>query len=280
VIDVHCQEIVVGLDESDRGQDAVRLGELLARTTGAGLRVVRVSERAGREEAESLSAEVDALLGESVVDVEALPLAGDSPAQALHELAATRQRVGLIVLGSTHRAGLGRVLPGSVARRLLHGAPCAIAVAPRGYVAEEVRVIEIGYDASTEAEAALETAASLGGLAEATLRVIAVEPPPTGAALATPGAAGAVRASAAFDLEAELHARVSRLPAKLRPLPVFEHGDPARVLMARAEEGVDLLVVGSRGYGPLGVVLLGSVSVTVIENATCPVLVTPRSLTL
>jgi nucleotide-binding universal stress UspA family protein len=270
------EEIVVGFDGTERGHDALRLGELLAGTTGASLRVVRVFERAGREEAASLSAEVDAVLGESVVEAEPLPLAGGSPARALHELAATRPGVGLIVLGSTHRAGFGRVLPGSVARRLLHGAPCAIAVAPRGYVADELRVIEVCYDASAEAEAALETAAMLGRLARATLRVIAVDAPPTGAAVSTPGAPGAARVPAAVDLQAELHARVSRLPANLRALPVFERGDPARVLLARAEEGVDLMVVGSRGYGPLGVALLGSVSVAVIENATCPVLVTPR----
>jgi nucleotide-binding universal stress UspA family protein len=271
------EQIIVGLDESERGRDALRLGELFARTAGASLSVVRVSEGTGAEETERLSAEVDAVLGELVVEAEPLPLAGGSPARALHELAATRPGVGLIVLGSTHRAGFGRVLPGSVARRLLHGAPCAIAVAPRGYVADELRVIEVGYDASAEAEAALETAAALGELAKATLRVIAVDSPPTtGAAVSTPGTTGAARVPAAVDLQAELHAGVSRLPAKLRALPVFERGDPARVLLARAEEGVDLMVVGSRGYGPLGVVLLGSVSVAVIENATCPVLVTPR----
>jgi nucleotide-binding universal stress UspA family protein len=271
------EQIVVGLDESERGRDALRLGELFARTAGASLSVVRVSEGTGAEEAERLSAEVDTVLGESVVETEPLALAGGSPARALHELAATRPGVGLIVLGSTHRAGFGRVVPGSVARRLLHGAPCAIAVAPRGYVADELRVIEVGYDASAEAEAALETAAALGELAKATLRVIAVDAPTTGTAVSTPGVASVARVPEAFDLQAKLHAGVSRLPAKLRALPVFEHGNPAPVLLARAEEGVDLMVVGSRGYGPLGVVLLGSVSVAVIENATRPVLVTPRS---
>jgi nucleotide-binding universal stress UspA family protein len=143
-------------------------------------------------------------------------------------------------------------------------------------VAEELRVIEVGYDASAEAEAALETAAALGELSKATLRVIAVDAPTTGTAVSTPGVASMARVPEAFDLQAKLHAGVSRLPAKLRALQVFEHGNPAPVLLARAEEGVDLMVIGSRGYGPLGVVLLGSVSVAVIENATCPVLVTPR----
>jgi nucleotide-binding universal stress UspA family protein len=38
----------------------------------------------------------------------------------------------------------------------------------------------------------------------------------------------------------------------------------------------DLLVVGSRGYGPLGAVLLGSTSIPLARAARCPLLVTPR----
>jgi len=39
---------------------------------------------------------------------------------------------------------------------------------------------------------------------------------------------------------------------------------------------VDLLVCGSRGYGPLGSVLLGGVSRRLIHRAACPVVVVPR----
>ncbi len=37
-----------------------------------------------------------------------------------------------------------------------------------------------------------------------------------------------------------------------------------------------ILVVGSRGYGPLRRVLLGSVSTQLVKSAPCPVLVVPR----
>ena len=40
---------------------------------------------------------------------------------------------GLIVVGSTGRGRAGRVLTGSTAERLLHGAPCPVALAPHGY---------------------------------------------------------------------------------------------------------------------------------------------------
>ena len=39
---------------------------------------------------------------------------------------------------------------------------------------------------------------------------------------------------------------------------------------------VDLLVCGSRGYGPLGSVLLGGVSRRLVHRAACPVVVVPR----
>ena len=41
-----------------------------------------------------------------------------------------------IVVGSSHRGPVGRIVPGSVGERLLHGAPCPVAVAPRGYSGE------------------------------------------------------------------------------------------------------------------------------------------------
>lgn len=49
-------------------------------------------------------------------------------------------------------------------------------------------------------------------------------------------------------------------------------GEPRNVLVARSE-GVDLLVVGSRGHGELTGMLLGSVSTYCVTHATCPVLV-------
>lgn len=57
-------------------------------------------------------------------------------------------------------------------------------------------------------------------------------------------------------------------------------GRPATVLVARAREtGADLLVMGSRGRGPIASMVLGSVSAEVATDAPCPVLVA-RTATL
>jgi len=51
-------------------------------------------------------------------------------------------------------------------------------------------------------------------------------------------------------------------------------GDPGEAIVNAAEaEGVDLIVVGSHGRGPVGRFLLGSVSDFVVRHAGCPVLV-------
>lgn len=46
-----------------------------------------------------------------------------------------------------------------------------------------------------------------------------------------------------------------------------------RIVEAARDEKVDLIVMASRGYGPLGQVLLGSTTERVLNHAPCPVLV-------
>ncbi len=55
----------------------------------------------------------------------------------------------------------------------------------------------------------------------------------------------------------------------------FVDGSADDVLVAESAE-VDLLVVGSRGYGPVGAVLLGSASSALARAANCLIIATPR----
>lgn len=52
-------------------------------------------------------------------------------------------------------------------------------------------------------------------------------------------------------------------------------GDPGAKL-AELSNDTDLLIVGSRSYGPIRRVLLGSVSTYLVNHSHCPLLVTPR----
>jgi nucleotide-binding universal stress UspA family protein len=68
---------------------------------------------------------------------------------------------------------------------------------------------------------------------------------------------------------------VAGLPEDLQAEAVFVAGGAGPELAAQTEN-VDLMVVGSRGYGPRAAVLLGGVTHTVIRKAACPVIVLPR----
>jgi nucleotide-binding universal stress UspA family protein len=238
-------KVVVGFEENPRGEDAKVLAERIVASDGGGLNVVRVTD-------------------------------GD-PAETLAELA-ERGEADLIVLGSTHRGAIGAVSPGSVAERLLKGARARLLIAPKGYAesdfAETLHVVGVGFDGSHESQAALEEAAELARRARASMRVIGVATPtpPIGAAAAAQAAAQ----ETGPDLQTRLHDAVGQLPSELRALPILDRGDPVERLLARAEEGLDLLVLGSRGFGPVMRLLVGSVSAKMIRQAPCPVMIVPR----
>jgi nucleotide-binding universal stress UspA family protein len=202
---------------------------------------------------------------------------GDSsPARALHGTA-EREGIDVIVVGSAHHGRAGRVLAGDVAASTLHGSPCAVAVAPRGFAAGAgaVRTIGVAYDGAPESGAALDLAGALAIGCDARVHIIAVVPAPL---------SGGPFADYAVDpLE---HDRTRREVAQaLVDAAVAQLGERAtgEVLIGRADEqlvratgDVDLLVTGSRGFGPLRRLLLGSTSGRLVREAACPVLVLPR----
>jgi nucleotide-binding universal stress UspA family protein len=54
-------------------------------------------------------------------------------------------------------------------------------------------------------------------------------------------------------------------------------GIASEELRKQSAEGLDLLCLGSRGYGPVRRVLLGSVSSELLHEVYCPVVVVPRT---
>jgi len=66
----------------------------------------------------------------------------------------------------------------------------------------------------------------------------------------------------------------SLLPLNVGPVTKrLEIGKPANLILAAAEEQVDLIVMGARGVSQIRELMLGSVSHQVIAHAPCPVLV-------
>jgi nucleotide-binding universal stress UspA family protein len=180
------------------------------------------------------------------------------------------------VLGSSNRSVLGRVLPGGTADRLLSGSPVPVAVAPHGYADSETAcaLIGVGFDGSPEARQAAEWAADLANRSGASLQVIAIQTQLMFGSVVAGGAYGTktVNQVLAEQLQSDTEELAAALSAESR---VFR-GDAGEELVERSDP-LDLLVLGSRGYGPLRSVLLGSVSSYVLRHAGCPILVVPRS---
>jgi nucleotide-binding universal stress UspA family protein len=286
-------KVLIGVDGSDRSEDAVSFGRALALAAGAPVVLATVHQpepsqpRLGGhlahpglwEEAESLLARF-ALMLLDVEDVERRPLADHSPARAL-KAAAETAGAGIIVVGSSHVGRFGRVLPGSTAERLLHGAPCPVAVVPVGFGGHglpEHPVIGCGHLATDDGDAAIGAAEELAHALGGSLQVTHVVEPPSllydsgEVPLNLPELDARIRAEA----ERAMAERVGHLSARLRHVEgTVQVGRPADQLIGWTE-AVDVMVVGSRGYGPLRAVLLGGVSGRLIRSAAGPVVVVPR----
>jgi nucleotide-binding universal stress UspA family protein len=280
--------LLVGFDGSDGGRDALELARVLAASErDASALVVSVLFLVSGPmsiEHPQLSAEEEAVAEPlfeeareklSGIDVETRAYGGGSPAEILTILA-EEEDFDAIVVGSPHRGAVGRVMIGSVAMNLLSGAPADVAVAPRGYAEaqhETLREIAVGYDGAPEAKVALRRAERLARPSNARIKLLTVVTPPVATPVMVPGAYSPeyppeperVVQEGLDSIEAALAAESTRLD-----------GDPATELARECEEGVGLLVVGSRGYGPLTRVLLGSVSRKIAGDAPCPVLVVRR----
>lgn len=278
--------LLVGFDGSDGGRDALELARLLASETEASVLVATVLfggplplelahlDQHEAQKAEPLFEEARATL--SGVEVETRAYGGGSPAAILTELAEDEEEgFDAIVVGSPHRGAVGRVLVGSVARNLLNGGPRAIFVAPRGYSEtrhDPFRTIAVGYDGSPEAKQALRSAEALAGHSNATLRLITAVTVP----VFVPGAVGYTPTPIPADPVKLQSEAIATVDPKLAVEKQQMDGLPGSALVRASEGEVDLLVLGSRGYGPLARVLLGSVSRYAAQEASCPILVVPR----
>jgi nucleotide-binding universal stress UspA family protein len=202
---------------------------------------------------------------------------GASPAAVLHDAAAALQAP-LIVVGSTHRGRVGRVMPGSVTARLLQGSDRAVAVVPRGYVGAAIRRIGAAFVDTPEGRDALAAATVAARLCGGTVRAFTVhDAAPPASAFAVPGWGGLEAVEEARrdrDAAAAERARELIPPDVLDGVEVLA-GHPGDALIEVSKE-LDLLVCGSRGFGPLHAVVRGGVSRALVDGAACPVLVVPH----
>jgi nucleotide-binding universal stress UspA family protein len=267
------QRTIVAYDGSDRAEDALALALRLRDPDGGELILAcAVTERPWRRgSADAVLPPLEAARREvpAGIRVALRAPAASSPARALTELAEA-EHADLVVIGSSRRSPSGRIWLERTAGRLLQGAPCAVAVAPAN-VREPGTFHHIGiaYDGSPEATGALAAGYELAARTGAAVTVLYALPELT----ATEHDSMRARREAQEMLDAAAEAA----PAGVNPRTVLLHGPAGKVIGDACDGVVDLLVTGSRGYGPLQRALLGSVAEALMEGATFPVLVLPRT---
>jgi nucleotide-binding universal stress UspA family protein len=185
----------------------------------------------------------------------------------------------LIVMGARGLSAVRRVLLGSVSAEVVDHAPCPVLVARHGAVD---RVL-FATDGSPDSKRAAEfiSGSSLFGNAE--IRVVSVVDPgmpwwtglsPVDGMTSMDIYADAVetarrRATAAAEEGAESLGREHSTAVAARP-----DGDVASTIVAEAKAwAADIVVVGSRSFGPLRRVLIGSISRSVLHDAPMSVLI-------
>lgn len=194
---------------------------------------------------------------------------------------AKRFRADLIAVGWRGHGAAKRLLMGSVSRGVVRGAECPVLVVRRR--PQRVRRIVIGFDASPNAQRAVELVAMLVAPPRGRVTLVSV------AEILTPSSRGpsigGIRSTIAREIR-QINAEgakaateaLNRAAAQLkrsgwRTRTQLRTGEPLRELMAaiRTVEP-QLLVVGARGTSGVRQLLLGSVAEGVLNRSPVPVL--------
>ncbi len=291
--------IVIGHDGSDSGDDGATLGAQLAHATGETPIIVAVYPEenpigAGRvdaewvaymrQQAEEVREHARRFLEGRGVQAEYRVVGSSSAAHGLDDIAEA-ESASMIVVGSSPRGARRRISPGSTGERLLHGAICPVAVAPRGMRERPpdtpVRRIGVAYIDSPEAGEARRVAAELAAATNATLTLYTVVGPRSEVVAPVIGRDAEISflKSVRESARAALDEALAALPEGVTATAELLEGDVIDELASLDEREVDVLVMGSRGYGPVRRVLLGGVARKLLRRAACPLIVVPRGST-
>ncbi len=275
------EKVMVGIDPETRGRDALALARQLVGPTGAlSLANVYTSEPAQRlgvgDEPQAVAHEravalLRSVAAEETIDAELRSISCDRVGAGLHRLA---EALGadLLVLGSSSKSRKGRVLLREDRRHAINGVPCAVAVAPLGYaeIARPVGVIGVAYNGSDESREAVAAARALAAQLHATATAFEALPVP----------ACSLGQDAWDSFNQQIHDRRQHARDRI----ALETGLEAYASCGEATEeiavfsgSVDLLVIGSRDYGPLGRLVHGSTNHRLLRFARSPLLMLTRS---
>ena len=273
------KNVLVGVEGGPHGRDAIALGKRLCEPGGK-LTLVNVFSGSTRpidavtpgmveEDRGRANTLLGAELAAASIEAETLAVDAMTAGEGLH-LAAEQLEADLLVVGSCRRGPFKRVLLGDDTRASLNGAPCAVAIAPAGYAERLAPFASIGvaYDGSPESVAALEEAKTIAAPTHATIRALQVVSVSYYEYMGMMAPAGG-----------GIDEMVKQADNQMKALPGVdghaEYGLAGEELSIFSGE-VDLLIVGSRNYGPARRMMVGSTSNHLTRHARGPLLIIPR----
>ncbi len=270
--------VMVGVDGQEGGHDAIALARQLVARDGVLIEAhVRESYPAkfGGPQASSWELTDDGIEEKAEIEATGTPVSvrhilATSTGRGLHELA-EEEGADLLVVGSTRHGVLGRVMIGDRTSESINGAPCAIAVAPSAYAKSncELRRVGVAYDGTVESKHALAVARKIAADQGATLAAMKVVKVPMG-----------MYNTSVLPLHEMIKPLVEEARSEIEALgdvePHSQYGDVAEEL-TQFSRNVDLLVIGSRGYGPFGRLVHSSASRHLSRSCHSPLLVLTRA---
>lgn len=285
--------VVVGVDGSPSAARAVRWAAREAVRRDAPLLMVHVCalvpgvvphatavrgyQNAVIEEGRSLLAEAATSAREAAAGVVVETALGSG--SAAEQLIARSASAQLVVVGSRGRGGIAGLVAGSVAVALAAHSHCPVVVVRGSEIQDEPRLdapVVVGVDGSSTSKAAIPfafQAAASRGVAVVAVHVWMDVPIATASEIVLTETWEAIRAEQAGVLSGQLAGCRTKFP-DVPVEQVVARDRPAPALL-ECGEGAQLIVVGSRGRGGFGGLLLGSTSQVLIHRAACPVAVVP-----
>jgi len=295
------KSILIPLDGSPFGEQALPMGLDLARRMGAEVHLVHVHqpvrpapyaegiaayngelEEEARTREEQYLANLANRSAETAGVVVRRALLDGPVAPALSRYA-DEEEIGLVVMTTHGRGGISRAWLGSVADALIRQVKVPVLFLRPGKEAgpeqpREFRRILIPLDGSELAESVLATAEAIGRLSDAeyTLLHIVVPPfvlgPPRSAVLVEPGEGPEILERWSDDYLARVAARMSAAGLRVRAV-VETYPNAAQGILdyARAHD-IDLIAMSTHGRVGFSRIALGSVSDKVLRGADVPVL--------
>lgn len=289
--------LIAGFSASGHGPAPLHLAAQIARASGERIVAAAIVESPSPRKPEmfevdylnhlvehaqqSLAAMADQLPGD--LDVQQVVHQASSVPAGLVELT-TEVGADTVVVGSSSSGALGRIALGSVTDRLVHTAAVPVAIAPRGYPAQDgaIRRLTVAYGGRADQVGLVAASSELAERWSARLRIASFTVRPVTMF------SGAIE-TAAEDLVVKQWARSTQqgITAQLETVRsglgsrevdvVIGAGATWRDAVEAIEWGAgDILVLGSGAAGPVAQVFLGSAAAKILRHAPVPTLIMPR----